>query len=182
MTEAGCAPSARRLFFALWPDATLRSNAAGRVAALVPPGGGRPQRPDQLHVTLVFLGRVSERLDNVRAVAVEVKGTAFTFALDCLEHWRKPGVLCLTASNVPPPLTSVVEQLRATLADRGLPTESRPYRPHLTLARKVGHFERPVEVEPLLWRADAITLVESRTDREGSRYEPLASWPLEVER
>ena len=183
MTEAGCAPSARRLFFALWPDATLRSNAAERVAALVPSGGGRPQRPDQLHVTLVFLGQVSEeRLDNVRAVAVEVTGTPFTFALDRLEHWRKPGVLCLTASNVPPPLTSVVEQLRAALADRGLPTESRPYRPHLTLARKVGRFEGPAEVEPLLWRADSITLVESRTDREGSRYEPLASWPLEAER
>ncbi|HLB85992.1 MAG TPA: 2'-5' RNA ligase family protein, partial [Steroidobacteraceae bacterium] len=98
MTEAGCAPSARRLFFALWPDATLRSNAAERVAALVPSGGGRPQRPDQLHVTLVFLGQVSEeRLDNVRAVAVEVTGNPFTFALDRLEHWRKPGVLCLTA-------------------------------------------------------------------------------------
>src|SRR4026207_925127 len=79
MTEAGCAPSARRLFFALWPDATLRSNAAECVAALVPSGGGRPQRPDQLHVTLVFLGQVSEeRLDDVRAVAVEVTGNPFT--------------------------------------------------------------------------------------------------------
>jgi len=75
-----------------------------------------------------------------------------------------------------------VEQLRAALAYRGLPTESRPYRPHLTLARKVGRWEGPAEVEPLLWRADSLTLVESRTDREGSRYEPLASWPLEAER
>jgi 2'-5' RNA ligase len=183
MTEGGRVPSARRLFFALWPDATLRSDAAGRVAALVPPDRGRPQRPDQLHVTLVFLGQVAEeRLDNVRAVAAEVTGTDFIFALDRLEHWRKPGVLCLTASDVPPPLTSVVEQLRVALADRGLPTESRAYRPHLTLARKVGRFEGPAEVEPLLWRADSITLVQSRTDREGSRYEPLASWPLEAER
>ena len=27
-----------------------------------------------------------------------------------------------------------------------------------------------------------ITLVESRSHREGSRYEPLASWPLDAER
>ena len=183
MPETGGAPVARRLFLALWPDATLRSVAAGRVAVLVPRDRGRPQRPDQLHVTLVFLGPVAEeRLDDVRAVAAGVSGTPFTVVLDRLEHWRKPRVLCLAASDVPAPLNSVVEQLRAALADRRLPTESRPYRPHLTLARKVGRFEGPTEVEPLLWRADSITLVESRTDRTGSLYEPLASWALAATR
>jgi len=183
MSDAARARPARRLFFALWPDTESRSGAAARVAALVPPGQGRPQRPDQLHVTLVFLGQVAEpSLDSVHAVAAGITGAAFTLILDRLEHWRKPGVLCLTTSAVPAPLASLVEQLRTALATQRLPSESRPYRPHLTLARKLARFEGPAEVEPLPWRAASITLVESRSHREGSRYEPLASWPLDAER
>ena len=171
--------TSRRLFFALWPDAALRDEAVGRVAAFVPAVGARPQRPDQLHVTLVFLGRVPEhRVATVRSIGAGVTGAPVSVALDRLEHWRKPQVLCLTASQVPPPLVALVDALRASLAATELPTETRPYRPHLTLARKVTRFDGDHEVEPLLWRADSITLVESRSDASGARYEPLASWPL----
>ena len=181
MPDPAPAPASRRLFFALWPDAALRDEASRRVAALVAAAGGRPQRPDQLHVTLVFLGSVAEgRLDVVHAVGARTSGVPSSVAFDRLEHWRKPQVLCLTASQVPPPVVALVEELRATLAAEGLPTETRPYRPHLTLARKVLRIDARAEVEPLLWRADSVTLVESRSGAEGSRYEPLASWPLEA--
>jgi 2'-5' RNA ligase len=171
---------ARRLFFALWPDETMRRNAAARVATLVRPDRGRPQRPDQLHVTLVFLGRVAEpRIDAVRNVAASVAGRSFTLVLDRVEHWRKPQVLCLTASATPAPLATLVEELRGALVAAELPTETRPYRPHLTVARKLARYEPQADiVEPLPWPAHSVTLVESRTDRTGSRYEPLASWPL----
>jgi 2'-5' RNA ligase len=179
MPGIGDAPATRRLFFALWPDTALRATAADRVAVLVPPGGGRPQRPEQLHLTLVFLGQVAEpRLASVHGVASEVTGAPVIVALDRVEHWRKPQVLCLTTSEVPAGLSSLVDQLRAALAVAGLPTETRPYRPHLTLARKVTRFHGQREVEPLLWRADAITLVESRSDRQGAHYLPIAHWPL----
>ena len=179
MATSERAAASRRLFFALWPDAELRAEAAARVAALAPRTGVRPQRPDQLHVTLVFLGTVAdERFDGVVAVGAQGTGMSVSVALDRVEHWRKPQVLCLTASQVPPPLVALVEGLRASLAAAGLPTETRPYRPHLTLARKVKRFDTRPDVEPLLWRADSITLVESRSDALGSRYEPLGSWPL----
>jgi 2'-5' RNA ligase len=132
-------------------------------------------------VTLVFLGSVAEgRLDVVHAVGARTSGVPVSVAFDRLEHWRKPQVLCLTASQVPPPLVALVEGLRTTLAAEGLPTETRPYHPHLTLARKVTRFDAGSEVEPLLWRADSVTLVESRSDGQGSRYAPLARWPLEA--
>jgi 2'-5' RNA ligase len=174
-------PPTRRLFFALWPDAALRAAVAARVAALLPAGLGRPQRPDQLHVTLVFLGAVAEpKLVEVHGVAARVTGAPFAVDFDRLEYWRKPRVLALCASVVPPPLEALVAQLRGELAARQLPTESRPYVPHLTLARKITRYEPPAgAVEPLRWPAAAITLVESRSLASGSHYEPLASWPLE---
>jgi RNA 2',3'-cyclic 3'-phosphodiesterase len=179
MPEAPRDEASRRLFFALWPDAELRAAAAQRVAALVPRGAGRPQRPDQLHVTLVFLGGVAERrLADVRAAADASAGAPLEIEFDRLDHWRKPRVLCLAANVVPPALAALVDSLRASLAARDLPTEDRPYRPHLTLARKVARFDGPAAVEPLAWRATSFALVESCTDRAGSRYEPLAHWPL----
>ena len=48
--------TARRLFFALWPGPDALVAATAAVHRLVPPGTGRPQRPDQLHLTLEFLG------------------------------------------------------------------------------------------------------------------------------
>jgi RNA 2',3'-cyclic 3'-phosphodiesterase len=182
MADADRRPPTRRLFFALWPDATLRAAAAAHVATLVLADAGRPQRADQLHVTVVFLGAVAEsRLAEVHAVAGGLTGAPFTVEFDRLEYWRKPRVLALCASVVPPALEALVERLRGELAARQLPTESRPYVPHLTLARKLARFERASgTVELLRWPAAAITLVESRSLASGSHYEPLASWPLEA--
>ena len=179
MPGDGRGSPSRRLFFALWPDEALRAEAASCAARLVPRGAGRALRPDQLHITLVFLGAVSEaRLPEVHAAAAAVEGAPIALELDQLEHWRRPQVLCLAASVVPPPLAALVEALRAALTERALPTESRPYRPHLTLARKIARFEPVAAVVALSWRANSFALVESRSDTAGSRYVPLASWSL----
>jgi len=172
---------ARRLFFALWPDAPALARAVDAVATLVPRGAGRPQRADQLHLTLEFLGNVPEsRLQAVReagAVAA-TSGRHEVIVLDRVEYWRRPQVLCLTASVVPGPVGALVESLRRELALRGFTPERREFRPHLTLARKVAEGPSPVEVEPVAWPVREVTLVESRTDPDGSRYSRLAAWSL----
>jgi 2'-5' RNA ligase len=47
-----------RLFFALWPEAGMLEPLVDRLREFAPPAIGRLQRPDQLHVTLQFLGEV----------------------------------------------------------------------------------------------------------------------------
>lgn len=169
----------KRLFFALWPDAALRSSLEPRIRALQPDGVGRPQRPDQWHVTLEFLGSVAgPRIDAAVEAAACVGGAPFEISLDAVEHWRRPAVLCLVARTNPPALDEFVRRLRHELARQAFDCERRPFRAHLTLARKVV---RPVAVppfEPLCWPAREFALVESLTDRAGSHYVPLAQWPL----
>lgn len=171
--------TARRLFFALWPGDELRSAIAPRLRALQPPGRCRPQSPEQWHVTLEFLGSVpEERLTAVRESAAAVRAAPFEILFDVVEYWRRPQVLCLAATQVPPALAGLVLQLRAGLAAQGLEPEQRPFRAHLTLARKVT---RPGPVGPceaLRWPAAEFVLVESVTERAGSRYRPLDRWPL----
>lgn len=176
----GRAVQSHRLFFALWPDEPLRSALAGRVESLVPPGLGRPQRPDQLHLTLEFLGAVpAARLQAARDAAAAVRSEPFELVLDAVEYWRRPRVLCLVAREIPPSLVQLVHSLRAQLESRGFEPECRPYRAHLTLARKCGQTPGLAAVEPLRWPATEFALVESVTERAGSIYLPLQAWPLQ---
>ena len=169
-----------RLFFALWPAEPLRTALAPRIRALQPAGVGRPQRPDQWHVTLEFLGSVpASRVAAARDAAAQVRADPSDTRFDAVEFWRRPEVLCLVARLVPPPLADLVAQLRAALAAQGFEPETRPFRAHMTLARKVTNPVSPVVFEPLRWPAADFALVESITDRSGSVYTPLATWNLQ---
>ena len=169
----------RRLFFALWPDPPTREGFAAVVGQLAGLAGGRPQRPDQLHVTLAFLGSVPEsRLSDVLEAGRQSSGRPFEIVFDAVDHWPRPRVLCLTARRAPDELIGLVASLNLALAARGFATEERPFRAHLTLARKVPRRPPETAIEPLLWRATELSLVESITDPAGARYEPLTHWPL----
>jgi len=171
----------RRLFFALWPGPAALAAATAAVHRLVPYGTGRPQRPDQLHLTLEFLGDVPEpRLVSVleAGVAVASSATPFEIVLDRLEYWQRPQVLCLTASVVPEPQVALVRSLRSALAARGFEPEERSFKPHLTLARKVRLSPLAESVVPQRWAAHDYSLVESISGPDGSRYERLSTWPM----
>ncbi len=171
-----------RLFFALWPDADLRQELVARIAALTGTIDGRAQRPDQWHVTLEFMGQVPrERQPSLRAAARRVRPSTLTLEFDQVEHWRKPQVVCLVASRLPAVLVTLITQLRAALTEEGFATEARPFRPHVTLARKVRSAADSRLAPPFVWRADGFALVRSVTDPAGSRYEPLDWWNHAVE-
>ena len=174
--------TSRRLFFALWPDAAAREALARAIELCVPPDGARPQRPDQWHVTLQFLGDVPDsRLAEVRAAGAEAAaaGGACAFDLDRLEHWARPEVLCLSASTVPAGIVATVERLRAGLRSRGFEPDGRPWRAHATLARDVHRAPpSPQSLAAVTFPARRIALVQSVTDRSGARYVELDGWDL----
>jgi len=170
----------RRLFFALWPEQSARPGATAAISLLAPKLAARWIRPANLHITLAFLGDVeTERLGAAQAAADAVDSSSFELCLDTLEHWRKPQVLCLTPSTLPPNLERLAADLGRQLKAAGFALEQRPYRPHLTLARKATHL--PADaclVQPILWKSTGFVLVESRQDGRGSSYGILKTWPL----
>jgi len=171
----------RRLFFALWPDDATRARIADQLDGWLGRSNGQPQRPDQWHVTLVFIGGVdAERVKDVERAGAAVRGRRCELVFDGLEHWRKPGVACLTATATPEPLLALVHGLEAALAHEQIEFDRRDYHAHLTLARKVTRFERPAAVPVLAWPIREFVLVESLTGADGSRYEPFAHYALDV--
>ncbi len=168
-----------RLFFALWPDDAVRERLQTEIMPLVDPRATVPQRPDQWHVTLVFLGQVgTERKGVAMRCAAGVRSAPFIVDFDAIEYWRRPRVLSMTAGTTPAPLVAVVQDLRVALIESGFEIDEREFRPHVTLARKVNAGIDFKLALPLAWPVRRFALVSSVTDRAGSRYEPLQWWNL----
>lgn len=170
----------QRMFFGLWPDEEVRAAIAALVSAL-PPRGVRPIPPQNLHATLVFLGSITP--ETRYALECRVDGLCsrpFALALDVHGWWRRPQVLWVGASTVPPELTQLVGDLNAAAAELGLRIDSRPYQPHVTIARKVTRATDMRAFAPIAWKVTDLCLVESVTGAGGATYCVRRRWPLEA--
>jgi 2'-5' RNA ligase len=172
-------PATRRLFFALWPDEATREQLAHITRKAVRGSGGRPIPVENLHSTLVFLGSVPEdRFTQVAAAAAQLRHAPIELTFDSLEHWSKPRLLCLACSRPPESAPVLAASLAKLLLGQGLTPDPKPYRPHITIARKVVKPHELGSPHPLVWLVDKIALVDSVTAPEGSRYTVLEQWPL----
>jgi RNA 2',3'-cyclic 3'-phosphodiesterase len=167
-----------RLFFALWPDDQARLELA-RLCRTIEAKGFRPVQPQNLHVTLVFLGCVdaaSELL--IRRSVTNISAKPFILRFDQLSFWSNPRVLCLTCSQVAEEAELLAAGLNREVASCGLQPETRPYIPHITLARHAGNLP-DINFEPIVWRAGSFCLVESCSEAGGVYYQVRQQWLLE---
>lgn len=166
-----------RLFFALWPDAETKQ-ALAVVSQSLSEKGIKPVMPENLHVTLAFLGTVnSEQATFLQEQAKGIQCQPFELCFDRLEYWRKPRVLCLSARETPVALADLAGDLTKLGLECGLAMDARPYVPHVTLAKKAG---KAVELDfaPVFWQANAFVLAESVSQPGGVHYEPVNRWPF----
>lgn len=178
MTETAAKPAAQRLFFALWPN-PVTAQALRNAQQAVCQSGGRLLHPDDLHLTLVFLGDVAaERLPCVQAAAEQVRVPPFDLTLTRHGYWRGPRVTWLAPEQTPQPLTALVDQLWTGLAVCGYSREARPFSAHLTLARKARPQTTAALETPVNWHADSFVLAASASDGRLPRYRLLGRWPL----
>jgi RNA 2',3'-cyclic 3'-phosphodiesterase len=170
----------RRLFFALWPDDLIRASIVERTAGHLRAAGGRPTSRASLHVTVAFLGSVVEsRLGCVNAATAEVVAEPFELALTQVDHWKRSRILALQPAESPAALVALVGSVWRALRECAFEAETRPFRTHVTLARdaRAPRGLAP-DIEPVRWHVRELSLMESITAPEGTRYERLQSWPL----
>lgn len=168
---------AERFFFALWPGAAQRLGLV-RVRRDLPDHGGRDTHPEDLHLTLFFLGELDvERRACAEAAADGVQGMAFSLTLDRVGAFPRARILWCGASESPPPLLDLVEALNDGLRGCGLRPERRPYVAHATLARKARPLPARSLDDPIRWPVKEFVLAAGR---EGAppRYRVLRRWPL----
>ncbi len=172
-------PAKHRLFFALWPDDSLRERLGAAVSPKLDGRRARKVRLANLHITLAFLGAVLEGdIPNVIAAADAVIAESFELALERLESWRAAHVACLMIAPVPPPLAALVERLRFNLLARNVEVDQKEFRAHLTVARDWRGTRLAERVGPFVWPVREFVLVESKSNRAGAEYRILQRWPL----
>ncbi len=152
-----------RLFLALWPDDGVRAAIAAHRDTWPWPAKAAPMRPEKLHLTLHFLGDVPrDRLPELRD-ALRIPLTPFTLHLGEPECWPH-GIAVLRPLDAPPPLIALRNALADVLHRLDLPVEARPYRPHITLARRAFDTPPPAPPGPIEWPVHDYVLVESEPD------------------
>ncbi len=184
-----------RLFIAL----PLPPEIAASAAALLPPLRSlRPVKPDLLHLTLAFIGRVpAEQLDLVIRATREAAAEGKPFAATLATAGRfpltgRPHVVWLGLTDGASESASLAAAVRAALARQGIPFDAKPFRPHVTLARAkegvdaleardISSAVAKLTFAPLRFRVDAVLPIESVLSPKGPRYTPRATVPLGVD-
>ena len=168
-----------RLFFALWPDAAIRSQLE-HISTQLAPKAGRAVKLENYHTTLLFLGSVpADCLAALLEAADAIQAESFTLTIDRTGWWRRSGIFWLAPGYVPPALLQLVASLREAAARLGLPLEARDYQPHITLRRKARNAHVLPRFTPFAWPAREFCLVQSETRAGGPVYRVLKCRPLQ---
>jgi 2'-5' RNA ligase len=166
----------QRLFFALWPDDAVRDGCSLVLKQARKHHQGKAVHLDNLHITLAFLGYVSdEQRACADAVADAISLTPFNLRFDQVGWFKRPKVLWLGTNETPDALIQLVANLNRGLRGCDIMLDERPFAAHLTLMRKVREFNE-MEIEPIDWHVDRFCLVESFTHPEGVEYKVVKSW------
>ena len=186
-----------RLFTAVLPPPGALTELAGAVERLKGlPDADRLRwaRPEGWHFTLAFLGEVDEvLLPGLRERLARAAHRHPAFGLRLAGGGRfGDRVLWVGVEGDRTALRRLADSVTAQVRRAGVPTEDRPYKPHLTVAR-AGRTARRVDLRPYAaalggfsgsdWRAEEFALVRSHLPSSGvpgehPRYETLEAWPL----
>ena len=167
-----------RLFFALWPDNKTQSNLY-HVARQFKNEKIRLVKKSNLHITLEFLGEVSEyNKQQLIEKSNHIQVEPFEIELTNIGWWRKPGVLWIGMHHIPQPLTNLVESIKQIVEQQDMETDKRSYKPHITIARKVKQIQLPKQSIDIRWQVNSFALVESRSTEMGVVYQTIQKWPF----
>ena len=147
--------------------------------------------PKGIHVTLRFLGNISsEQIIAVRKALEETTQEIPSFHLEiaglgAFPNLTQPRVLWVAINGEIDKLSRLQKKIGSLLASSGFSKESRPFVPHLTLARlkdslspedkrKIGAFINSLKLKAYLpFDAEAVSLMRSQLTPTGAIYSCL---------
>ncbi|GIX48686.1 MAG: RNA 2',3'-cyclic phosphodiesterase [Candidatus Tectimicrobiota bacterium] len=175
-----------RAFIAVTPPPALQQALEEvRAAFAWQASGWRWVAPENVHLTLKFLGNVAKaQLPAVmqamqRAAAGQAPFTLCARALGCFPSAAAPRVLWVGLEDPQQRLLALLRRLEAELVALGFAAETRPFRPHLTLARIQRVTDRArwlAAVQAFRERkfgafpVEALHLFQSHLHPQGARY------------
>ena len=111
----------------------------------------------------------------LRQSVSDIQAEPFDLHFDQPAFWSKPRILCLLMQHCDEQLLMLFNELKHKVEQCGIKTEERPYKPHVTLARKVS---KPIDAKAfsIEWPVQSFCLVESRSTVDGVNYQVIQRW------
>lgn len=148
--------------------------------------------PESWHITLQFLGSVPPECHACILSALRaLRHPPVPIQLDAIGFFDRAGVFFAQVA-LTPPLVSLQQQVTAANLPCGFPPDTRPFHPHITLARSKGRAgsrslralqsqlqARASHPPAAAFTAHEFVLYESIATHSGSRYEIRDRFPLD---
>ncbi len=141
--------------------------------------GLRWSEPASWHITLQFLGSTAEeKYECILARLREVRSPAVPIALEGLGFFDRAGIF-FAGVALTPELIAIQQQVTLATSPCGFIPETRPYHPHITLARTKSKAKALENLKAMIQRqpkftgyvAEEFLLYESVSTPTGSLYE-----------
>ncbi len=147
---------------------------------------GRAVPPENLHLTLAFLGDQDESvLEPIHEALMTIRATSITLTLSGVADFGgKFGKAIGLAADGGPALTELQSRIRSRLYGAGLELERRRFRPHVTLSRLSGRADPAPVLSSLIGaKAGPMTctsfgIFQSTLHDQGAYYDPLSTYAL----
>lgn len=178
-----------RLFVAVFPPPEVQTALAEAALRLPIRGDARMVRPENIHLTLKFLGEVPDEVkvevhDILKQVAlrhapVELSPSGF----GAFPSMRRAKVIWAGMEGDAQGIQALAEDVDESLETPGFERERRPFTPHFTLGRARKRSVELLDAEdaPIsAFEAIQLELMRSETRKEGVRYTRLAAYPLKT--
>lgn len=145
--------------------------------------------PQDLHITIQFLGDVwVEEIEKIKQSLFQVTEQTQSFSLqigslDTFGLIEAPKVWWVHPEGDLQSLHHLQHKIGHAFTDLGYTLENRPYRPHITIARKYKgeipflELEHHFELPPMTWQVTEIVLCKIRIGYQPT-YENVATFPL----
>ncbi|MDO4400911.1 MAG: RNA 2',3'-cyclic phosphodiesterase [Coriobacteriia bacterium] len=146
---------------------------------------GRYMKSDTYHLTIAFLGNIDDATRGLAMDAVDAACAGIApieLRSDGLGKFgRARDATLWLGVNPDPALMELARRLREELDARQVPYDPKPFRPHVTLARRarIPRGALPALAFPNDATATDITLFKSELSHEGATYKPLYTVTLE---
>lgn len=185
----------RRLFFALWPDhstqqkiflsfkhSSLFQKTENPARHISGQRLGKIYKPENLHMTLHFLGNVSANdMQCVNQLASKITARAFSLELNRYGCFAEARIFWMGAYELPDALFYLHKELAKEIARCSLQVDARPYAPHITLMRNAPPVASTDNTESIFWKIEQFALVESLSTPQGVSYIPLKFYDLNID-
>ena len=165
-----------RLFFAAWPPEPAAAALHEWALQVQADTGGRVTAPENIHLTLAFLGEAEPA--RAKAAAATVRAARHALPIDEARYVKRNEMVWAGPRAMPPELRQLVAALQGSLAAAGFVLEDRPFAAHVTLIRKARAPRALPPLPAIAWPVGELLLVRSRTSPRGATYEPVQRFPL----